>query len=73
MIKIGDKVRFNGFEGNQDYLIGKVVEIHKKHHWFAVEYCLGEDNTKLRTSFHFADIDVNVFKGEKHEQTVFNA
>lgn len=75
MIKIGDKVTFDclkninirGMACGEEWVVGKVIEIHKKHHWFAVEYCLGEDNTKLRTSFHFADIDVNVFKGEKHE------
>lgn len=64
MIKIGDKVEFNVMDYGQEWITGRVIEIHKKHHWFAVEYCLGEDDTKLRTSFHFADLGVNVYLNE---------
>lgn len=68
MIKLGDKVRFDclkdikirGTACGQEYVTGTVIEVHEDRNWFAVEYCLGEDDTKLRTSFHFADLGENV-------------
>ena len=73
MVKIGDKFSFDclkdikirGMATGEEWVVGKVVEVHEKGSWFAVEYCLGEDNTKLRTCFHFADIGVSVYKGVK--------
>lgn len=68
MIKLGDKVKFDclkdikirGTAAGREIVKGKVIEVHKDHGWFAVEYCLGEDNTKLRTCFHFSDIGKDV-------------
>ena len=63
VVKIGDKVRFNPFQGitisgfgssPKSFVTGKVVEVHADHNWFSVEYILG-DGTQ-RTSFLFADI-----------------
>lgn len=64
MIKVGDKVEFDclkdikirGMAAGQEWVTGKVIEVHTDRSWFAVEYRLGEDDTRLRTSFHFADI-----------------
>lgn len=61
-VKIGDKVRFDpcaevwipGYEEHREKVIGTVIEINKKRHWFAVEYKLGDKT--LRTSFHFVDL-----------------
>ena len=69
MIKIGDKVTFDclrdikvrGTATGEDWVVGKVIEVHTEHNWFAVEYPLGEDDTRLRTSFHFCDIGDAVF------------
>lgn len=70
MISIGDKVKFNPFKdvrilglaGVDDETVkGKVIEVYPEHRWFAVEYFLGKDNTRLRTSFKFSDIDKTVF------------
>lgn len=68
MVKIGDKVRFDhlkdikirGMASGQEFVTGKVIEVYPDKRWFAVEYSLKNDDTRLRTSFHFADIDVNV-------------
>ena len=68
MIKIGDKVKFDhlkdikisGLAYGAQQVEGEVIEIHEDHNWFAVKYQLVEGVT-LRTSFHFADIGVNVF------------
>lgn len=59
MIKLGQKVKFDLFEGiNPPGLtplcvekIGTVVRIHEEHRWFSVEY----DNN-YRISFKFDDI-----------------
>lgn len=69
MIKIGDKVTFDclkdikirGTAAGKQEVIGKVIEVHTEHSWFAVEYRLGKDDTLLRTSFNFVDIGDNVF------------
>lgn len=63
-VTIGSKVRFDPFALVMGYgvdelrhdVTGTVVEIHKEHHWFGVEY--GEP--KQRTSFNFADIGKTV-------------
>ena len=65
MIRIGQKVRFDPFEGLKGYGIGDskgslvtgtVVFINAPHQWFSVEY--GE--AKMRTSFKFTDIGQGV-------------
>jgi hypothetical protein len=69
MIKIGDKVTFDcladikirGSGIGKEYVTGTVVYIHPKHNWFSVVYRSGENDTPLRTSFHFCDIGQNVF------------
>lgn len=63
-VTIGSKVRFDPFETVFGFgvdelrheVTGTVVEIHKAHKWFSVEY--GEH--KQRTSFNFADIGKSV-------------
>ena len=68
MIKIGTKVEFDmlkdirirGMAAGKEFVKGRVVEVYPERSWFAVEYCLGEDDTKLRTSFHFCDIGDSV-------------
>ena len=68
MIKIGDRVKFDclkdikirGTAAGQEYVKGKVIEVYPEQNWFAVEYRLGKDDTRLRTSFHFCDIGDNV-------------
>lgn len=63
-VTIGSKVRFDPFElalcyGVEDLrheVTGTVVEIHKEHKWFSVEY----GNPKQRTSFKFCDIGKSV-------------
>lgn len=68
MIKVGTKVEFDclrdikirGTGIGKEIVKGRVVEVYPEHSWFAVEYCLGEDDTKLRTSFHFCDIGDSV-------------
>ena len=69
MIKVGDKVKFDHLKDVKIRGIvfvpatvkGTVVDIHKDHHWFSVEYKIGECETPMRTSFHFADIGEKVF------------
>jgi hypothetical protein len=69
MIKVGDKVEFDhlkdikirGLASGKHIVTGTVIEVYPEHQWFAVEYFLGEDNTRLRTSFKFVDIGVSVF------------
>lgn len=69
MIKIGDKVQFDclkgikirGMASGKEIVTGKVIEVYPEHRWFAVEYRLGREKTRLRTSFNFTDIDVTVF------------
>lgn len=64
MIEVGNIVRFDPFEGIRFYgvcqmpkrVIGKIVYVHRPHHWFTVEY--GEE--RVRTSFHFCDIGNSV-------------
>lgn len=63
-VTIGQKVRFDPFEPVIGFgidecrgeVIGTVVEIHKGHKWFGVEY--GEP--KQRTAFKFDDIGKSV-------------
>lgn len=63
-VTIGARVKFDPFSWVTGYgvdacrhdVIGTVVEIHKGHKWFSVEY--GEP--KQRTSFNFADIGKSV-------------
>ena len=62
-VTIGAKVRFDPFAWVTGYgvdecrhdVTGTVVEIHKSHKWFSVEY-----GDKQRTSFNFADIGKSV-------------
>lgn len=64
-VSIGQKVRFDPFEEVhgfgvdecRDEVEGTVVEIHKDHKWFSVEYGF----PKMRTSFKFSDIGQVVF------------
>lgn len=66
MLKVGDKVKFDhlkdikihGLACGRCFVTGTVVEIHKEHRWFSVEYKIG-DSTQ-RTSFSFSDIDDKV-------------
>ena len=66
-VHIGDKVRFNPFKNipvtgfpldRHTVVVGEVIWIHSEHHWFSVEYMLGD--VKQRTSFNFADIGAYV-------------
>lgn len=62
-IKVGDKVRFDpvaevwipGYEEHREEVVGRVVEIHKDHNWFAVKYELG--GKPFRSCFHFIDLE----------------
>ena len=67
MVKIGTRVRFDPFEQmtgfgsamNQGEMVdGTVVQIHRKHRWFGVEYDC--DGVKQRTSFKPDDIGERV-------------
>lgn len=68
MVKVGDKVKFDhlkdirvsGLAYGSKEVVGEVIHVHEDHTWFSVRYQLVEGVT-LRTSFHFADIGVNVF------------
>lgn len=63
-VTIGQKVRFDPFTPLFGFGIdvcrgdveGTIVEIHKDHKWFSVEY----GNPKQRTSFKFDDIGKSV-------------
>lgn len=67
-IKVGDKVEFDhlkdikisGLAQGKHIVTGKVIEIYPEHRWFAVEYFIGKDKTRMRTSFKFADIGEKV-------------
>ena len=61
MVKVGQKVRFDPFgyvtgmgadTVRGEMVIGTVVMVNDKHHWFSVEY--GDSNQ--RTLFMFCDI-----------------
>ena len=62
MIKVGQKVEFNPFEGMRAYgataidvdVTGKVIYINEPHNWFEVEYKSLEG--KQKTSFKFDEI-----------------
>lgn len=64
LVTIGQKVRFDPFETGFGFGIddcrgeveGTVVEIHKAHKWFGVEY----GNPKQRTSFKFCEVGKSV-------------
>lgn len=67
MVKVGTKVRFDPFEpmtgfgismNNGEKVDGIVVQIHKRHRWFGVEYDC--DGVKQRTSFKPDDIGERV-------------
>lgn len=68
MIKIGQKVMFDAlkdvkifsFKGRRRTDVGTVVEVHKDHRWFSVEYFI--DDKPIRTSFKFDQIGRDVFK-----------
>lgn len=69
MVKIGDKVRFNPFDGirvamgspkEPKHVTGRVIDIHEDHKWFDVMYEMG--GVKFRTAFNFADLrEVGIF------------
>ena len=68
MIEVGQKVKFDPFEGIRDgrglyirptKITGTVVEVHEDHKWFSVEY-KDKENKKQRISFKFCDIDDTV-------------
>ena len=58
-MRVGQKVRFDPFEGARfadvtalrAKVTGTIVAIYPKHQWFSVEY-----GNKQRTSFKFSDI-----------------
>jgi uncharacterized protein Veg len=64
-IKVGQKVRFDPFQGINCYgavairkkQTGTVVAVYEDHRWFSVEYG-DKGETKKRISFNFADIGV---------------
>lgn len=64
MIKVGQKVRYDPFAEEfgmgicdcRQEVTGTVKYINKKHHWFSVV----DDNSKLRTSYHFCHIGRDV-------------
>ena len=68
-IKVGDKVTFDylkdikirGVAAGSLDVTGTVIEVFPEHHWCSVEYFLGPDNTRFRTSFNFVDIGITVF------------
>lgn len=63
-LRVGQKVKFDPFAelcglGVSDFRTfynGTVVYINRKHHWFSVV----DDETKLRTSYHFCRIGKDV-------------
>lgn len=69
MIKVGDRVRFDmlkdikirGMASGTEFVVGKVIDVIPERKRFDVIYKVGEDDTLLRTSFNFVDIDVSVF------------
>ena len=66
-LTIGQKVRFDPFATDMCHNIGEIrcevvgiiVEIHKGHKWFGVEY----GDQKLRTSFKFCEVGKTVILG----------
>ena len=64
MIKVGQKVKYDPLDGIKGFAlsdlrtdsIGTVVYINEKHRWFSVV----NDESKLRTSFHFCQIGKEV-------------
>ena len=63
MIKVGQKVRFDPFEGVNmtgmldlhRKVIGTVKYINEPHNWFSVEYDSGAGPQRI--SFNFMDVD----------------
>ena len=64
MIKVGQQVRFDPFDGMtgndvdkiRKKVTGTVVFVNAKYRWFSVAYGKG----RFRISFHFADIGKKV-------------